>query len=76
VPGGCLRRFGMWFLAWMRHCKFGQSLEGYTAICEIGQVSDLAIFSCPDHDQCRCDLYGWCGPLASGQTLRPTDLKT
>ena len=27
--------------------------------------------SCPNYEQCRCDLYGWCGPLASGETLRP-----
>lgn len=26
-------------------------------------------FSCPPYEQCRCDNYGWCGPLASEETL-------
>ncbi|KAK9848648.1 hypothetical protein MYU51_015679 [Penicillium brevicompactum] len=26
---------------------------------------------CPTYEQCRCDNYGWCGPLASGDTLIP-----
>ncbi|CAI7640528.1 unnamed protein product [Penicillium palitans] len=26
---------------------------------------------CPDYEQCRCDNYGWCGPLPSGKTLTP-----
>ncbi|OJJ50681.1 hypothetical protein ASPZODRAFT_86227 [Penicilliopsis zonata CBS 506.65] len=24
---------------------------------------------CPSYEQCRCDVYGWCGPLESGMTL-------
>ncbi|CDM28463.1 hypothetical protein DTO013E5_1075 [Penicillium roqueforti] len=24
---------------------------------------------CPLYEQCRCDNYGWCGPLPSGKTL-------
>ncbi|PYH76645.1 hypothetical protein BO82DRAFT_358969 [Aspergillus uvarum CBS 121591] len=24
---------------------------------------------CPRYEQCRCDAYGWCGPLVSGETL-------
>ncbi|KAF4769833.1 hypothetical protein N7455_006249 [Penicillium solitum] len=26
---------------------------------------------CPVYEQCRCDNYGWCGPLPSGKTLTP-----
>ncbi|KAG9948853.1 hypothetical protein KCU85_g4758, partial [Aureobasidium melanogenum] len=26
---------------------------------------------CPEYEQCRCDNYGWCGPLSSGRTLKP-----
>ncbi|KAB8275520.1 hypothetical protein BDV30DRAFT_224958 [Aspergillus minisclerotigenes] len=25
---------------------------------------------CPRYEQCRCDAYGWCGPLPSGETLQ------
>lgn len=25
--------------------------------------------SCPRFEQCRCDVYGWCGPLPSGEVL-------
>jgi hypothetical protein len=25
---------------------------------------------CPRFEQCRCDVYGWCGPLANGETLQ------
>lgn len=27
--------------------------------------------SCPRYEQCRCDTYGWCGPLPSGEVLQP-----
>ncbi|KAJ5261369.1 hypothetical protein N7478_011964 [Penicillium angulare] len=26
---------------------------------------------CPRYEQCRCDVYGWCGPLPSGEMLTP-----
>lgn len=26
---------------------------------------------CPRYEQCRCDVYGWCGPLPSGEVLTP-----
>ncbi|KAJ5195237.1 uncharacterized protein N7498_008675 [Penicillium cinerascens] len=26
---------------------------------------------CPRYEQCRCDTYGWCGPLQSGEMLQP-----
>lgn len=26
---------------------------------------------CPRFEQCRCDIYGWCGPLPSGEVLQP-----
>ncbi|EAW06711.1 DUF3431 domain-containing protein [Aspergillus clavatus NRRL 1] len=25
---------------------------------------------CPRFEQCRCDVYGWCGPLADGEVLQ------
>ncbi|KAJ5175429.1 uncharacterized protein N7482_001306, partial [Penicillium canariense] len=25
---------------------------------------------CPRFEQCRCDVYGWCGPLPSGESLQ------
>ncbi|KAI5236967.1 hypothetical protein E4T42_09314, partial [Aureobasidium subglaciale] len=35
-------------------------------------VFGMDAINCPQYDQCRCDNYGWCGPLASGKVLRPT----
>ncbi|CAG8919468.1 unnamed protein product [Penicillium salamii] len=29
---------------------------------------------CPIYEQCRCDNYGWCGPLASGEILTPVTM--
>ena len=26
--------------------------------------------SCPRFEQCRCDVYGWCGPLPSGESFQ------
>ncbi|THZ13665.1 hypothetical protein D6C89_10426 [Aureobasidium pullulans] len=34
-------------------------------------IFGMDAINCPNYEQCRCDLYGWCGPLASGETLRP-----
>ncbi|KAI9036627.1 DUF3431 domain-containing protein [Aspergillus affinis] len=31
---------------------------------------------CPRFEQCRCDTYGWCGPLASGETLQAVRVHT
>ncbi|KAJ5652694.1 hypothetical protein N7507_010120 [Penicillium longicatenatum] len=28
---------------------------------------------CPRFEQCRCDTYGWCGPLPSGETLQAVE---
>lgn len=25
---------------------------------------------CPRYEQCRCDVYGWCGPLPSGEMMK------
>ena len=30
--------------------------------------------SCPRVEQCRCDNFGWCGPLESGEVLRPAGI--
>lgn len=30
--------------------------------------------SCPRLEQCRCDLYGWCGPLPNGEILTPVTI--
>ncbi|KAK9625591.1 hypothetical protein V6000_007092 [Aspergillus fumigatus] len=31
---------------------------------------------CPRFEQCRCDVYGWCGPLANGETLQAVRVKS
>lgn len=35
----------------------------------------LTLISCPRYEQCRCDVYGWCGPLKSGETLQAVTVK-
>ncbi|KAJ5950332.1 uncharacterized protein N7479_008745 [Penicillium vulpinum] len=32
-------------------------------------VFGMEAIDCPIYEQCRCDNYGWCGPLPSGKTL-------
>ena len=49
-------------------------LGGWVEI-EIEEVTDF-FSSCPNYEQCRCDLYGWCGPLFSGDTLQPVTKAT
>ncbi|KAJ5084457.1 hypothetical protein NUU61_009036 [Penicillium alfredii] len=39
-------------------------------------VFGMDSINCPETLQCRCDNYGWCGPLASGQTLTAVRKKT
>ncbi|KAI5253812.1 hypothetical protein E4T42_02782 [Aureobasidium subglaciale] len=34
-------------------------------------IFGMDAINCPNYEQCRCDLYGWCGPLASGEVLIP-----
>ncbi|KAJ5185411.1 hypothetical protein N7472_010251, partial [Penicillium cf. griseofulvum] len=34
-------------------------------------VFSMEDIHCPVYEQCRCDNYGWCGPLSSGETLMP-----
>ncbi|CAG7927692.1 unnamed protein product [Penicillium olsonii] len=34
-------------------------------------VFSMEAVHCPVYEQCRCDNYGWCGPLSSGETLTP-----
>ncbi|KAJ5151704.1 hypothetical protein N7492_009999 [Penicillium capsulatum] len=31
---------------------------------------------CPRYEQCRCDVYGWCGPLKSGETLQAVTVQS
>ncbi|KAG2019559.1 hypothetical protein GB937_005108 [Aspergillus fischeri] len=31
---------------------------------------------CPRFEQCRCDVYGWCGPLANGETLQAVRVRS
>ncbi|WPH04682.1 Hypothetical protein R9X50_00757500 [Acrodontium crateriforme] len=38
-------------------------------------VFSMDAVTCPVYEQCRCDLYGWCGPLKSGRTYVPVDRK-
>ncbi|KAI9925300.1 hypothetical protein MW887_006227 [Aspergillus wentii] len=33
-------------------------------------VFGMEALYCPRYEQCRCDAYGWCGPLPSGETLQ------
>ncbi|PYH46447.1 DUF3431 domain-containing protein [Aspergillus saccharolyticus JOP 1030-1] len=33
-------------------------------------IFGMEVIYCPRYEQCRCDTYGWCGPLASGETLQ------
>lgn len=35
-------------------------------------VFGMEAINCPDYEQCRCDLYGWCGPLTTGKVLKPS----
>ncbi|EAS32129.3 uncharacterized protein CIMG_03153 [Coccidioides immitis RS] len=34
-------------------------------------VFGMEAIYCPQYNQCRCDNYGWCGPLQSGDILTP-----
>jgi hypothetical protein len=42
------------------------------AIATVAQrgFTNYIINSCPRFEQCRCDVYGWCGPLPSGESLQ------
>ncbi|KAE8146863.1 hypothetical protein BDV25DRAFT_161643 [Aspergillus avenaceus] len=33
-------------------------------------IFGMDVIYCPRYEQCRCDVYGWCGPLPSGETLQ------
>ncbi|KAB8238027.1 DUF3431 domain-containing protein [Aspergillus alliaceus] len=33
-------------------------------------IFGMDVIYCPRYEQCRCDTYGWCGPLPSGETLQ------
>ncbi|KAL4986593.1 hypothetical protein BDW68DRAFT_162901 [Aspergillus falconensis] len=34
-------------------------------------IFGMEVIYCPRYEQCRCDVYGWCGPLAdTGETLQ------
>ncbi|KAJ5085412.1 hypothetical protein N7532_010183, partial [Penicillium argentinense] len=34
-------------------------------------IFGMSTVYCPRFEQCRCDTYGWCGPLPSGEILHP-----
>ncbi|BCS15898.1 hypothetical protein AtubIFM55763_011152 [Aspergillus tubingensis] len=38
-------------------------------------IFGMDVIYCPRYEQCRCDTYGWCGPLASGETLQAVRAK-
>ncbi|PKY03341.1 hypothetical protein P168DRAFT_271417 [Aspergillus campestris IBT 28561] len=38
-------------------------------------VFGTEVIYCPRFEQCRCDVYGWCGPLPSGETLQAVRAK-
>nr|POE46732.1 hypothetical protein CFP56_70964 [Quercus suber] len=33
-------------------------------------IFGMDVIYCPDFNQCRCDVYGWCGPFPSGETFQ------
>ncbi|OKO99158.1 hypothetical protein PENSUB_8545 [Penicillium subrubescens] len=35
-----------------------------------GAIGNVCCGHCPRFEQCRCDVYGWCGPLPSGESLQ------
>lgn len=60
-----------WTIEKLWHVLFGmepiQYVESYFSV-----ITTLTLFfSCPRLEQCRCDNYGWCGPLPSGEILTP-----
>lgn len=63
--------FGVgWVFEKVWHIVFLMDSTQYVhSITRILSILLMLLNSCPRYEQCRCDNYGWCGPLASGERL-------
>lgn len=67
-----------WIMEKLWHVIFGMPPVKYVVYSRFQSEAHPAntldyISSCPDVNQCRCDLYGWCGPnpATNGEILEP-----
>ncbi|KAG9529736.1 hypothetical protein KCU93_g3148, partial [Aureobasidium melanogenum] len=59
-------------LSWADQSREGDFGVGWVFEKVWDTVFGMDAINCPNYEQCRCDMYGWCGPLASGEVLKPS----
>lgn len=60
-----------WTIEKLWHVMFGREPVEYVFFFPLFYYARANFCSCPRLEQCRCDNYGWCGPLPSGEILTP-----